>query len=161
MQHVRFNALAVILVLSTVMLTTIDGSQSSVFAQNVTSTLLPPSLPAQDGTSTPTTPASASDDESSSSNDDNNDNNDNNSDDSNDNNDESSGSSGSDDDDSDSQQDASSSSDDDDSDSQQDASSSDEEEDEIEDDFNQTNPLLEQIRNGVIGALSASGIPVS
>ena len=35
MQHVRFNALAAILVLSTIMLTTIDGSQSSVFAQNV------------------------------------------------------------------------------------------------------------------------------
>jgi hypothetical protein len=32
------------------------------------------------------------------------------------------------------------------------------EEDETEDDFEQTNPLLEQIRNNVNGALSASGI---
>ena len=39
MQHVRFNALAMILVLSTVMLITIDESQGSVFAQNSTSTM--------------------------------------------------------------------------------------------------------------------------
>ena len=39
MQHVRFNALAMILVISTVMLITIDESQGSVFAQNSTSTM--------------------------------------------------------------------------------------------------------------------------
>lgn len=54
------------------------------------------------------------------------------------NDDESAGSSGSSDDDSD-----------------LDASSNEE-----EDDFEQTNPLLEQIRNNVFGALSASGIPM-
>ena len=135
MQHVRFSALAAVLVLSTVMLTTIDGSQYSVFAQNSTSTL----------NNTPITPApetSGGDDELSSgaSSDDSNNNDESNN--------ESSSSSGSDDDENG-----------DDSDSQQDTSSSnEEEEDETEDDFDQTNPLLEQIRNNVNGALSASGI---
>lgn len=137
MQHVRFGALAAILVLSTVMLVTIDESQNSVLAQNITSTLLPSHLPAQDSTSTPTTtPAlepSGNDDESPSIDD---------SDNNNSNSDETSSSSGSDDDDNS-----------DNSDSQQDTSSSEE-----EDDSEQTNPLLEQIRNNVNGALSASGI---
>ena len=85
-----------------------------MLAQNITSTLLPSQLPAQDSTSTPTTPAiepSGNDDESSSSDD---------SDNTNGNGDDDSG------DDSDSQQDTSSSDDDDsgdDSDSQQDTSS--------------------------------------
>ena len=35
-----------------------------------------------------------------------------------------------------------------------------EEEDETEDDFEQTNPLLEQIRESVSGTLSATGIAV-
>src|SRR5918996_1620952 len=70
-QHVKFGVLSAVLVLATIMLTTINVSQTSVFAQNTTSTLLPPHLPAQDGTSTPTTPAlessgSNDDDESSS-----------------------------------------------------------------------------------------------
>ena len=131
--HVRFSALATILVLSMVVLTTIDGSQNSVLAQNITSTLLPSQLSAQDSTSTPTTPAiepSGNDDESSSSDD---------SDNTNGNGDDDSG---------------------DDSDSQQDTSSSDEEEAETEDNSEQTNPLLEQIRNTVNGTLFASGIVV-
>ncbi len=48
--YVKFGALT--LLLSTIMLTTIDGSQNSVQAQNITSTLLPSTLPPQDGTST-------------------------------------------------------------------------------------------------------------
>ncbi len=160
-QHIRFGGLTAVLLLSTVMLITIDESQNSVLAQNITSTvlpphlpaqdststptstLLPPHLPAQDSTSTPTTPAlepSVSDDESSSSD---------NSDTNNSNDDETSSLSGSDDDDNSN-----------DSDSQQDTLSSEEEESEMEDDFEQTNPLLEQIRNYVNGALSASGIAV-
>ena len=153
--HVRFSALTTILVLSMVVLTTIDGSHNSALAQNITSTLLPSQLPAQDSTSTPTTPAiepSGNDDESSSSDD---------SDNTNGNGDDDSG------DDSDSQQDTSSSDDDDSgddsgdgSDSPQDTSSSDEEEAETEDNSEQTNPLLEQIRNTVNGTLFASGIVV-
>ena len=160
-QHARFDALTAVLLLSTVMLITIDESQNSVLAQNITSTLLPPHLPAQDSTSTPTTSAqdststpttsaiepSGSDDESSSSND--SDNND----DSND--DESSGSSGSNDgnDDDDNG---------DDGDSQDTSTSSEEveQEDETEDDFGQINSLLEQIRNRVSAALSTTGIAV-
>jgi hypothetical protein len=38
-QHVRFGVLTAVLLLSTVMLITIDESQSSVFAQNSNSTL--------------------------------------------------------------------------------------------------------------------------
>ncbi len=144
-QHVRFSALTAVLLLSTVTLITIDEGQSSVFAQNVTTTLLPPHLPAQDSTSTHTTSAqdststpttspiepAGSDDVSS-------------------------GISGSNDngDNGDSQD----TSDVDGSDSR-DTSSNDEEE-ETEDNFEQTNPLRNQIRNAVIGALSASGIAV-
>src|SRR5918996_5449534 len=186
-QHVKFGVLSTVLVLATIMLTTIDVTQTSVFAQNTTSTLLPPHLPAQDGTSTPTTPvlessgsndddessstpttpalvsSGSNDDESSSSDDSNNSNGD-----------ETSspsgfdgttsitpapdtGSSRSGDDDDSGSQDTPSS-DDDDSGSQ-DTSSSEEEEDETEDDSEQTNPLLGQIRDRVNGALSASGMP--
>ena len=63
-------------------------------------------------------------------------------------NNESTGSSGSDDNDDNSN----------DSDSQ-DTTSSEEEEDETEDGSEQTNPLLEEIRNRVNGALSATGMP--
>jgi cytoskeletal protein RodZ len=41
----------------------------------------------------------------------------------------------------------------------QDATSSEDEEDETEDDSEQTNPLLEEIRKSVSGALSATGMP--
>lgn len=125
-KHVRFSALTAVLVLSTIMLTTIDGSQSYVFAQNSTSTLNnAPITPAQE--------TSDSEDESSSSDDSGN-------------NDESSSS------------DADSNTDD--SDSEQDTSSIEEDDDGIAEDSEQTNPLLDQIRNKVSGALSASGIPV-
>ncbi|MFZ0554386.1 MAG: hypothetical protein WAM26_03750 [Nitrososphaeraceae archaeon] len=152
-QHMKFGMLSAVLVVCTLMISTIDLSQNFVFAQNTTSTLLPSQLPAQDSTSTPATPASGNNDESSSS-----DANDN----SNSNADETSDSSGSADDDnnsedSDSQQDAISS--DGDSSGSEDTTSS-EEEDETEDDFEQTNPLLEQIRESVSGALSATGIAV-
>jgi hypothetical protein len=113
-----------VLILSTAMLVTIGTNQSSIFAQNSTST------PTQN--SAPITPApqpsGGDDDESSNGN----------------NNDESSNSSGSDND-----ADDSSSGD------GSDTSSS-----EDEDDLDQTNPLLEQIRNRVYGALSSDGIPV-
>ena len=135
-KYVRFSALTAVLVLSTIILTTIDGSQSYVFAQNSTSTL----------NSAPITPApgaSESEDESSSNDD-------------SDNNDESASSSGSDadsnTDDSDSEQDTSSS----DGGDVEDIAAN----EEIEEDSEQTNPLLDQIRNKVNGALSASGIPV-
>ena len=163
-QHVRFSALTAVLLLSTVTLITIDEGQSSVFAQNVTSTLLPPRLPSQDSTSTPTasaqdstsTPTTSAQDSTSTSAQDStstpttspiepagSD-------------DESSGISGSNDngDNGDSQD----TSDDDGSDSR-DTSSNDEEE-ETEDNFEQTDPLRNQIRNAVIGVLSASGIAV-
>ena len=52
-QHVQFGALIAVLLLSTVMLTTIGAVQ----AQNITSTVLPSQLPAQDSTSTPATSA--------------------------------------------------------------------------------------------------------
>ena len=138
-QHIRFGALTGVLLLSTVMLIPIDESQSSVFAQNSNSTL----------SSTPITPAPGTSDSGGElSSDDDSDNNDSNG--------ESSGSSGSDDDGDNSSDDS--------SDSQQDATSSEDEEEEeengMEDDFEQTNPLLEQIRNNVNGALSASGIAV-
>lgn len=114
------SALTAVLMMSTVMLVTIGISQSSVFAQNSTSTPTQNSAPI-----TPAQPSGGGDEESSSD----------------DSNDESSNSSGSDE-----------------SDSQQDTSSS-EDDDETEDDFEQTNPLLEQIRNRVYGALSSAGIP--
>jgi hypothetical protein len=128
-KYVRFSALTAVLVLSTIILTTIDGSQSYVFAQNSTSAL-------NNAPITPAQGASDSEDESSSSDD-------------SDNNDESDSSSGSDVD-----------SNTDDSDSGQDTSSIEEDDDGIEEDSEQTNPLLDQIRNQVNGALSASGIPV-
>lgn len=64
---IRLGVLTPVLVLSAVMLTTIDGSQNFVQAQNITSTVLPLQLPPQDGTSSPTmstTPASSEDDSS-------------------------------------------------------------------------------------------------
>jgi hypothetical protein len=106
-QHIKLGALSTFLILATVMLTTIDLSQSSVLAQNNTSTL----------DSTPITPApetSSGDDDSSSSSDD--------------------------------SEELS-------SDVQEDASSS---EEEIEDEYAQANPLREQIRERVTGALSDS-----
>ena len=111
------------------MLTTIDESQSYVFAQNSTSAL-------NNAPITPAPVASDSEDESSSSED-------------SDNSDESASSSGSDAD-----------SNTDDSDSEQNTSSIEEDDDEIEEESEQANPLLDQIRNKVNGALSASGIPV-
>jgi hypothetical protein len=135
---VKFGVLSTVLLLATIMLTTIDVNQNPVFAQNITT----PHLPAQDSTSTPTTSAlepSGSDDTTSN-----------------------------DGDDSDSQQDTTSN-DGDDSDSQQDTTSNDGddsdsqtlEDEETEDEYEQTNPLRDQIRNNVNGALSASGIAVS
>ena len=59
-KYMKFGLLTIVLLLSAVMLTTIDGSQNSVQAQNITSTLLPSTLPPQDGTSVPTTPAQES-----------------------------------------------------------------------------------------------------
>ena len=147
--HIRFGAVTVVLVLSTVMLTMIDSSQNSVKAQNITSTLLPTHLPAQESTSTPALETSGGEDDSSSSSDSGN---------NDDSNDESSGPSGSDDDESSDDSDSQQSSSSDDSDVE-DISSSDVEEDEIEDESEQTNPLLEEIRNTVNGALSASGMP--
>jgi hypothetical protein len=147
--NIRFGALTAVLVLSTVMLTTIDGSQNSVLAQNITSTLLPTQLPAQESTSTPAPETSGGNDEPSSSDDSGN---------NDDSIDGSSGSSGSDDDESSDDNDSQQSSSSDDSDVE-DTSSSDVEEDEIEDESEQTNPLLEEIRNTVNGALSASGMP--
>jgi hypothetical protein len=98
------------------MLTTIDESQSSVFAQ-----ITP--APEKFGSTNNGESSNDSDTDTDTSNDD-----------------ESAGSSGSSDDDDDSDLDASSN--------------------EEEDDFEQTNPLLEQIRNNVFGALSASGKPM-
>ena len=62
-QHIQFGALIAVLLLATVMLTTIGAVQ----AQNITSTVLPSLLPAQDSISTPATSAldsSGSNDES-------------------------------------------------------------------------------------------------
>jgi len=145
-QYIKLGAISTVVLLA-IMLTTVDLSQSSAFAQNSTSTL----------NSAPITPApetSDSDDDSSSDengNDDSSDSSgsgddghDNSNDDGNDNNNDT--------------QDTSSS--DDESDSQEDTSSSEEEADETEDDLQQTNPLLEEIRNKVSGALSTSGMAV-
>ena len=140
--HIRFGTLLAATLLSTLMLTTIDVRQNLVFAQNSTI--------AQE--STPITPApetSDSDDDSSSSSD---------------SNDESAGPSDDDDSNADNNNDLQDTSSTDDGDSSsddgdsQDTSSS-EEEDDTEDDSEPTNPLLEQIRNSVNGALSASGMP--
>src|SRR4030095_9292547 len=99
-QHIKLGALSTFLILATVMLTAIDLSQSSVLAQNNTSTL--DSAPI---TQAPET--SSGDDDSSSSSDD---------------------------------------SDELSSDVQEDASSSEEDSDETEDEYAQTNPLRDQIR---------------
>jgi hypothetical protein len=107
-QHIKLGALSTFLILATVMLTAIDLSQSSVLAQNNTSTL----------DSAPITPApetSSGDDDSSSSSDD--------------------------------SEELS-------SDVQEDASSSEEDIDETEDEYAQTSPLRDQIRERITGGLS-------
>lgn len=107
-QHIKLGALSTFLILATVMLTAIDLSQSSVLAQNSTSTL----------DSAPITPApetSSGDDDSSSSSDD--------------------------------SEELS-------SDVQEDASSSEEDIDETEDEYAQTSPLRDQIRERITGGLS-------
>jgi hypothetical protein len=132
--------LSAVLVLCTIMISTIDLSQNFVFAQNTTSITPAPEL------------SGSNDDESTSSEDNDSDNEENN---------ESTGSSGSDDNDdnsNDSDSQDTTSSEEEDSDSQ-DTTSSEEEEDETEDGSEQTNPLLEEIRNRVNGALSATGMP--
>jgi hypothetical protein len=174
-QYIKPGALSIILLLTTVMLTTIDGSQNSVQAQ--TSTLLPSQLPPQDSTSTPATPATpaaessggsslGSNSESSDSSEsvDNNDLQDTSSSgDSNNapitpapatsdsNNDSTSG----DNDGSDGNEENSNNDD-----SQNASSSDDEEADETEDNVKETNPLLQQIRQRVNSALSATGMAV-
>jgi hypothetical protein len=101
------------------MLTAIDGSQSSVFAQNSKSTLnSPPITPASETSDSGSEDAAASDDDSSGS------------------------------------EDAAAS---DDGDVEETSSS---EEEEAEDDFEQTNPLLEQIRESVSRSLSATGMNI-
>ena len=99
-QHIKLGALSTFLILATGMLTAIDLSQSSVLAQNSTSTL----------GSTPITPApetSSGDDEESAS-----------------------------------------------SDVQEDAIASEEDGDETEDEYAQTSPLRDQIRERITGGLS-------
>ena len=120
----KFGTLSAILVLSTIMISTIDLSQNFVFAQNTTSITPASEL------------ADSNDDESTSSEDNENDN-------------ESPDSSES-DDNADSVDTTTS---DDDSSDSEDITSGEEE------DSEQTNPLLEEIRNSVNGALSASGMP--
>jgi cytoskeletal protein RodZ len=121
---VKFGTLSAILVLSTIMISTIDLSQNFVFAQNTTSITPASEL------------AGSNDDESTSSEDNESDN-------------ESTDSSES-DDNADSVDTTTS---DDDSSGSEDITSGEEE------DSEQTNPLLEEIRNSVNGALSASGMP--
>ena len=121
----KFGTLSAILVLSTIMISTIDLSQNFVFAQNTTSITPASEL------------AGSNDDESTSSEDNESDN-------------ESTDSSES-DDNADSVDTTTS---DDDSSGSEDITSGEE-----EDDSEQTNPLLEEIRNRVSGALSASGMP--
>jgi hypothetical protein len=139
-QHVKFGALSAALLLSTIILTTIDLSQNSVFAQIT---------PAPEKFGSNGDESSSSDDGDSG----------------NDGNNESTGSSDSIDDGNGDSPDTSSSDDGDspDTSSSDDGDSPDtsssEEEDDTEDDSEQTNPLLEQIRNSVNGALSASGMP--
>ena len=120
----KFGTLSAILVLSTIMISTIDLSQNFVFAQNTTSITPASEL------------AGSNDDESTSSEDNERDN-------------ESPDSSES-DDNADSVDTTTS---DDDSSDSEDITSGEEE------DSEQTNPLLEEIRNSVNGALSASGMP--
>jgi hypothetical protein len=59
-KYVEFGSLTVVILLSAIMLTKIDGSQNTVQAQNIASTLLPSALPPKDGTSAPTTPSQES-----------------------------------------------------------------------------------------------------
>jgi cytoskeletal protein RodZ len=132
----KFGTLSAILVLATTIISTIDLSQNFVFAQNSTSLTRTPELAGSNG------------DESSSN-------------ENNDSNNESTDSSSEDDTGS---QDATSSDSQDATSSEgdtgsQDAISSEDEEDETEDDSEQTNPLLEEIRKSVSGALSATGMP--
>ncbi len=137
-KHVKLGMMLTIVVLCTLMISTIDLSQSLVFAQNTTSITPAPEL------------AGSSDDDSTSNDNDNDDNNN-----------ESNGSSyynGNDNDSSSEDSNNDNDGNDEDSDSQQDTLSS--EEDETEDEFEQTNPLLEQIRNSVRGALSGTGMVI-
>jgi cytoskeletal protein RodZ len=120
---VKFGTLSAILVLTTIMISTIDLSQNFVFAQNTTSITPASEL------------AGSNDDESTSSEDNESDN-------------ESTDSSESDDP-------VDTTTNDNDSNDSEDITSSEEEED-----SEQTNPLLEEIRNRVSGAFSATGIAV-
>lgn len=136
-KHVKLGMMLTVVVLCTLMISTIDLSQSLVFAQNTTSITPAPEL------------AGSNDDDSTSNDNDNDDNN------------ESYGSSddnGNDNDSSSEENNDDNDGNDEDSDSQQDTLSS--EEEETEDEFEQTNPLLEQIRNSVRGALSGTGMVV-
>jgi hypothetical protein len=133
-KYVKLGMMLTVVVLCTLMISTIDLSQSLVFAQNTTSITPAPEL------------AGSSDDDSTSNDNDNNESNGSSDDNGNDN-DSSSEYSNNDNDGNDV-----------DSDSQQDTLSS--EEDETEDEFEQTNPLLEQIRNSVKGALSGTGMAI-
>ena len=108
----KFGTLSAILVLTTIMISTIDLSQNFVFAQNTTSI-------------TPASELAGSNDDDSSSSEDN-----------------------------ESDNESTDSSSEEDTDSQDTASS--EENVETEEDSEQTNPLLEEIRNRVSGALSAT-----
>ncbi|MGA9934848.1 MAG: hypothetical protein WBP83_06965 [Nitrososphaeraceae archaeon] len=122
-QHVKFGTLSAILVLTTIMISTIDLSQNFVFAQNTTSITPASEL------------AGSNDDESTSSEDNESDN-------------ESTDSS-------ESADPVDTTTNDNDSSDSEDITSSEEEED-----SEQTNPLLEEIRNRVSGAFSATGIAV-
>lgn len=124
--------LSVALGLSTIMIGTIELSQNFALAQNTTSITPAPELSSSDG------------DDSSSSEDNDNENDE-------EGNNESTTSSGSD-------TNEGYSNDGDSKDTQDTTSSEEEEEDRTEDDSGQTNPLLEEIRNRVNGALSATGM---
>jgi cytoskeletal protein RodZ len=126
----KFGTLSAILVLTTIMISTIDLSQNFVFAQNTTSI-------------TPASELAGSNDDESTSNEDNESDN------------ESTDSSES-DDNADSVDTITS---DNDSSDSEDITSSEGGEEE-EEDSEQTNPLLEEIRNRVSGAFSATGIAV-
>ena len=127
----KFGTLSAILVLTTIMISTIDLSQNFVFAQNTTSITPASEL------------AGSNDDDSSSSEDNESDN-------------ESTTDSSESDDNADSVDTITS---DNDSSDSEDITSSEGGEEE-EEDSEQTNPLLEEIRNRVSGAFSATGIAV-
>lgn len=135
-KHVKLGMMLTVVVLCTLMISTIDLSQSLVFAQNTTSITLPELASSNDDDSTSNDNDNDDNNESYGSSDDNGNDNDSSSEENNDDND----------------------GNDEDSDSQQDTLSS--EEEETEDEFEQTNPLLEQIRNSVRGALSGTGMVV-